>query len=142
MAEDSYPKKLIIQNSKNKINTIIEITNEQYEKTNREHVALKQCVEYSNIQDNNIITLQKEITSLQSFNISLIKQDSLSNERLKTQIILLDVKKKEYIELNDKFEKYKHQVKRDKIKAWIYSNLVVTPTVIITTALTVYFTKK
>ena len=139
-AQDSYPKKLIIQNSSSK-DTIIAQTNKQVEQANKEHVALKACVKYSDIQDSTIQKQNEVITSLQSLNFSLIKQDSLSRRVVFTQDQIISQKESEYKDLQEIFKKYQKQVKRDKIKTWLYSNLVVTPTVVVTTALIIKFTK-
>lgn len=140
LAQDSYPKKLIIQNSKSK-DTVICYTNEQVIKINQEHVILKQCVEYSNIQDSTILFLSKTIEELKSANSSYISLDSISRETIDTQNFMLQSSYKEKKQLEESFIKYKKDVKKDKIKSWLYSNLIITPIIVITTALTVKFTK-
>ena len=44
-------------------------------------------------------------------------------------------------QLEESFTKYKKQVGKEKVKSWLYSNLIITPIVVITTALTINFIK-
>jgi len=131
---------LIIQNSKSK-DTVICYTNEQVIKINQEHVILKQCVEYSNIQDSTILFLSKTIEELKSANSSYIALDSISRETIDTQNFMLQSSYKEKKQLEESFTKYKKQVGKEKVKSWLYSNLIITPIVVITTALTINFIK-
>ena len=89
LGEDNYPKKLIIQNSLNSKDTIIAQTNNQVEQANIQHVALKACIQYSNLQDSITSDNNKIIKGLQSLNYSILKQDSLSKKTIFLQKQLL-----------------------------------------------------
>ena len=80
---------MIIQNSLNSKDTIIAQTNNQVEQANIQHVALKACIQYSNLQDSIISDNNKIIKGLQSLNYSILKQDSLSKKTIFLQKQLL-----------------------------------------------------
>lgn len=120
---------MIIQNSKNN-DTVIAFTNEQVIKINQEHIVLKQCIDYSNIQDS-IITFQiKTIEELKKVNSSYIVLDSLSKESLKTKDFLLNISYQEKEELKETFTNYQKQVKKQKRNNWFYNTLITIPTVV------------
>lgn len=129
LAQDSYPKKLIIQNSKNN-DTVIAFTNEQVIKINQEHVILKHCLEYSNLQDSTIKFQIKTIEELKKVNSSYIVLDSLSKESLKTKDFLLNISYQEKEELKETFTNYQKQVKKQKRNNWFYNTLITIPTVV------------
>lgn len=137
-AQNIYPKKLIIQNFKNE-DTIIAFTNEQVIKINQEHVILKQCLEYSNLQDSTIKFQIKTIEELKKVNSSYIVLDSLSKESLKTKDFLLNVSYQEKEELKETFTKYQKQVKKQKRNNWFYSNFITIPLVISLSVVATYF---
>ena len=137
-AQNIYPKKLIIQNSKNK-DTIIAFTNEQVIKINQEHVILKQCLEYSNLQDSTLKFQVKTIEELKKINSSYIMLDSLSKESLKTKDFLLNISYQEKEELKETFTKYQKQVKKQKRNNWLYSNFITIPLVISLSVVATYF---
>ena len=137
-AQNIYPKKLIIQNSKNK-DTIIAFTNEQVIKINQEHVILKQCLEYSNLQDSTLKFQVKTIEELKKINSSYIMLDSLSKESLKTKDFLLNISYQEKEELKETFTKYQKQVKKQKRNNWFYSNFITVPLVISLSVVATYF---
>lgn len=138
LAQDFYPKKLIIQNFKNK-DTVIAFTNDQVIKINQEHVILKQCLEYSNLQDSTIKFQIKTIEELKKINSSYIMLDSLSKESLKTKDFLLNISYQEKEELKETFTKYQKQVKKQKRNNWFYSNFITIPLVISLSVATTYF---
>lgn len=129
LAQDFYPKKLIIQNSKSK-DTVIAYTNEQVIKINQEHVILKQCIDYSNLQDSTIKFQIKTIEELKKVNSSYIVLDSLSKESLKTKDFLLNISYQEKEELKETFTNYQKQVKKQKRNNWFYNTLITIPTVV------------
>ena len=129
LAQDFYPKKLIIQNSKSK-DTVIAYTNEQVIKINQEHVILKQCIDYSNLQDSTIKFQIKTIEELKKVNSSYIVLDSLSKESLKTKDFLLNISYQEKEELKETFTNYQKQVKKQKRNNWFYNALITIPTVV------------
>ena len=129
LAQDSYPKKLIIQNSKNN-DTVIAFTNEQVIKINQEHIVLKQCIDYSNIQDS-IITFQiKTIEELKKINSSYVILDSISNNIIKDKDFLLSISYKEKEDIKETFTNYQKQVKKQKRNNWFYNTLITIPTVV------------
>ena len=129
---------MIIQNSKNK-DTIIAFTNEQVIKINQEHVILKQCLEYSNLQDSTLKFQVKTIEELKKINSSYIMLDSLSKESLKTKDFLLNISYQEKEELKETFTKYQKQVKKQKRNNWFYSNFITIPLVISLSVVATYF---
>lgn len=137
-AQNIYPKKLIIQNSKNK-DTIIAFTNEQVIKINQEHVILKQCLEYSNLQDSTLKFQVKTIEELKKVNSSYIVLDSLSKESLKTKDFLLNISYQEKEELKETFTKYQKQVKKQKRNNWFYNTFITIPVVVSLSAVATYF---
>jgi len=120
---------LIIQNSKSK-DTVIAYTNEQVIKINQEHVILKQCIDYSNLQDSTIKFQIKTIEELKKVNSSYIVLDSLSKESLKTKDFLLNISYQEKEELKETFTNYQKQVKKQKRNNWFYNTLITIPTVV------------
>ena len=120
---------MIIQNSKNN-DTVIAFTNEQVIKINQEHIVLKQCIDYSNIQDS-IITFQiKTIEELKKINSSYVILDSISNNIIKDKDFLLSISYKEKEELKETFTNYQKQVKKQKRNNWFYNTLITIPTVV------------
>lgn len=117
---------MIIQNFKNE-DTIIAFTNEQVIKINQEHVILKQCLEYSNLQDSTIKFQIKTIEELKNINSSYIILDSISKESLKTKDFLLNVSYQEKEELKETFTKYQKQVKKQKRNNWFLNTFIVVP---------------
>lgn len=120
---------MIIQNSKSK-DTVIAYTNEQVIKINQEHVILKQCIDYSNLQDSTIKFQIKTIEELKKVNSSYIVLDSLSKESLKTKDFLLNISYQEKEELKETFTNYQKQVKKQKRNNWFYNALITIPTVV------------
>lgn len=120
---------MIIQNSKSK-DTVIAYTNEQVIKINQEHVILKQCIDYSNLQDSTIKFQIKTIEELKKVNSSYIVLDSLSKESLKTKDFLLNISYQEKEELKETFTNYQKQVKKQKRNNWFYNTLITIPTVV------------
>ena len=137
-AQNIYPKKLIIQNFKNE-DTIIAFTNEQVIKINQEHVILKHCLEYSNLQDSTIKFQIKTIEELKKVNSSYIVLDSLSKESLKTKDFLLNISYQEKEELKETFTKYQKQVKKQKRNNWFYNTFITIPVVVSLSAVATYF---
>ena len=129
---------MIIQNFKNE-DTIIAFTNEQVIKINQEHVILKQCLEYSNLQDSTLKFQVKTIEELKKINSSYIMLDSLSKESLKTKDFLLNISYQEKEELKETFTKYQKQVKKQKRNNWFYSNFITIPLVISLSVVATYF---
>ena len=129
LAQDFYPKKLIIQNSKSK-DTVIAYTNEQVIKINQEHVILKQCIDYSNLQDSTIKFQIKTIEELKKVNSSYIVLDSLSNNIIKDKDFLLSISYKEKEDIKETFTNYQKQVKKQKRNNWFYNTLITIPTVV------------
>ena len=141
LAQDSYPKKLIIQNSKNR-DTVIAYTNEQVIKINQEHVILKQCIDYSNLQDSTIKFNLKVIDSLTFINNSLISLDSISRKTIETKSCMLQSAYKEKQQLQETFTKYQKQVKKQNRKTWFYNAIISIPVVVTITAITTYLITK
>jgi len=141
LAQDSYPKKLIIQNSKSR-DTVIAYTNEQVIKINQEHVILKQCIEYSNIQDSTILSKNKNIDSLYSINKDFVSLDSISRETIETQSFMLQASYREKQQLQETFTKYQKQVKKQNRNTWFYSTFILIPVIAITTGLLTHFIPK
>jgi len=141
LAQDFYPKKLIIQNSKSR-DTVIAFTNEQVIKINQEHVILKQCIEYSNIQDSTIKFHLKTIEELKSINFNYISLDSISRETIETQSFMLQASYREKQQLQETFTKYQKQVKKQNRNTWFYSTFILIPIIAITTGLLTHFIPK
>ena len=138
LAQDSYPKKLIIPNSKNN-DTVIAYTNEQVIKINQEHIVLKQCIDYSNLQDSTIKFQLKTIEELKLINSSYISLDSISRESIETQSFMLQNSYKEKKQLQETFTKYQKQIKKQNKRNWgIGSGLF---TIAISVGLLFYFIK-
>ena len=129
LAQDFYPKKLIIQNSKSK-DTVIAYTNEQVIKINQEHVILKQCIDYSNLQDSTIKFQIKTIEELKKINSSYVILDSISNNIIKDKDFLLSISYKEKEDIKETFTNYQKQVKKQKRNNWFYNTLITIPTVV------------
>ena len=120
---------MIIQNFKNE-DTIIAFTNEQVIKINQEHIVLKQCIDYSNIQDS-IITFQiKTIEELKKIDSSYVILDSISNNIIKDKDFLLSISYKEKEDIKETFTNYQKQVKKQKRNNWFYNTLITIPTVV------------
>ena len=141
LAQGFYPKKLIIQNSKSK-DTVIAYTNEQVIKINQEHVVLKQCIDYSNLQDSTIKFNLKVIDSLTSITASYISLDSISRETIETQSFMLQSSYREKQQLQETFTKYQKQVKKQNRNTWFYSTFILVPVIAITTGLLTHFISK
>ncbi len=136
-----YPKKLIIQNSKSR-DTVIAFTNEQVIKINQEHVVLKQCIDYSNLQDSTIKFNLKVIDSLTFINNSLISLDSISRETIETQDFMLQTSYKEKKQLQETFTKYQKQVKKQNRNTWFYNAFITIPIVVTISAVATYLITK
>jgi len=132
---------LIIQNSKSR-DTVIAFTNEQVIKINQEHVILKQCIEYSNIQDSTIKFHLKTIEELKSINFNYISLDSISRETIETQSFMLQASYREKQQLQETFTKYQKQVKKQNRNTWFYSTFILIPIIAITTGLLTHFIPK
>ena len=138
LAQDMYPKKLIIQNSKSR-DTVIAYTNEQVIKINQGHVVLKQCIDYSNLQDSTIKFQLKTIEELQGITFNYISLDSISRETIETQNFMLQASYREKQQLQETFTKYQKQVKKQNKRNWgIGSGLF---TIAISVGLLFYFIK-
>lgn len=132
---------MIIQNSKSR-DTVIAFTNEQVIKINQEHVILKQCIEYSNIQDSTIKFHLKTIEELKSINFNYISLDSISRETIETQSFMLQASYREKQQLQETFTKYQKQVKKQNRNTWFYSTFILIPIIAITTGLLTHFISK
>lgn len=141
LAQDIYPKKLIIQNSKSR-DTVIAYTNEQVIKINQGHVVLKQCIDYSNLQDSAIKFNLKVIDSLTFINNSLISLDSISRETIETQDFMLQTSYKEKKQLQETFTKYQKQVKKQNRNTWFYNAFITIPIVVTISAVATYLITK
>lgn len=132
IAQNIYPKILILGNK----DTVIAFTNQQVLKFNKEHVMLKYCIEYSNIQDSVILNNKQIIKDLLNLNKSLLYLDSLSLAKIKTKDIILDIEKKEKEKVQQSFLDFQKQVKKEKRKTWFLNTFIVVPVfVAITTIL-------
>lgn len=120
---------MIIQNSKSK-DTVIAYTNEQVIKINQEHVILKQCIDYSNLQDSTIKFQIKTIEELKKINSSYVILDSISNNIIKDKDFLLSISYKEKEDIKETFTNYQKQVKKQKRNNWFYNTLITIPTVV------------
>jgi hypothetical protein len=132
---------LIIQNSKSR-DTVIAFTNEQVIKINQEHVVLKQCIDYSNLQDSTIKFNLKVIDSLTFINNSLISLDSISRETIETQDFMLQTSYKEKKQLQETFTKYQKQVKKQNRNTWFYNAFITIPIVVTISAVATYLITK
>ena len=132
---------MIIQNSKSR-DTVIAYTNEQVIKINQEHVVLKQCIDYSNLQDSTIKFNIKVIDSLTFINNSLISLDSISRETIETQDFMLQTSYKEKKQLQETFTKYQKQVKKQNRNTWFYNAFITIPIVITISAVATYLITK
>ncbi len=132
---------MIIQSSKNK-DTVIAYTNEQVIKINQEHVILKQCIDYSNLQDSTIKFHLKVIDSLTFINNSLISLDSISRETIETQDFMLQTSYKEKKQLQETFTKYQKQVKKQNRNTWFYNAFITIPIVVTISAVATYLITK
>ena len=132
---------MIIQNSKSR-DTIIAYTNEQVIKINQEHVVLKQCIDYSNLQDSTIKFNIKVIDSLTFINNSLISLDSISRETIETQDFMLQTSYKEKKQLQETFTKYQKQVKKQNRNTWFYNAFITIPIVVTISAVATYLITK
>lgn len=140
-AQGSYPKKLIIQNSK-RIDTVIAYTNEQVIKINQEHVILKQCIEYSDIQDSTIKFHVKTIEELTNITKNLQLLNSISKEQIETQSIMLSSAYAEKKQLQESFTKYQKQTKKQNRRTWFYNGFITIPIVISVVSVATYFILK
>lgn len=141
LAQDFYPKKLIIQNSKSK-DTVIAYTNEQVIKINQEHVILKQCIDYSNLQDSTIKFQIKTIERLKSINSSFISLDSISRKTIGIKNLMIESSYKENQQLQETFTKYQKQVKKQNRNTWFYSTFILIPVVVTITAVATFLITK
>lgn len=132
---------MIIQSSKNK-DTVIAYTNEQVIKINQEHVILKQCIDYSNLQDSTIKFHLKVIDSLTFINNSLISLDSISRETIETQDFMLQTSYKEKKQLQETFTKYQKQVKKQNRNTWFYNAFITIPIVVTISAVATHLITK
>ena len=132
---------MIIQNYKSR-DTVIAYTNEQVIKINQEHVVLKQCIDYSNLQDSTIKFNIKVIDSLTFINNSLISLDSISRETIETQDFMLQTSYKEKKQLQETFTKYQKQVKKQNRNTWFYNAFITIPIVITISAVATYLITK
>ena len=132
---------MIIQNSKSR-DTVIAYTNEQVIKINQEHVVLKQCIDYSNLQDSTIKFNLKVIDSLTSITASYISLDSISRETIETQSFMLQSSYREKQQLQETFTKYQKQVKKQNRNTWFYSTFILVSVIAITTGLLTHFISK
>lgn len=123
IAQNIYPKILILENR----DTVIAFTNQQILQFNKEHVMLKYCIEYSNIQDSTILDNNRIIKDLLNLNKSLMQLDSLSLAKIKTKDILLDIEKKEKERIQQSFLDFQKQIKKEKRKSWFLNSFIVVP---------------
>lgn len=123
IAQNIYPKILILENR----DTVIAFTNQQVLKFNKEHVMLKHCIEYSNIQDSTILNNNQIIKDLLNLNKSFMQLDSLSLAKIKTKDILLDIEKKEKERIQQSFLDFQKQIKKEKRKTWFLNSFIVVP---------------
>lgn len=132
---------MIIQNSKSR-DTVIAYTNEQVIKINQKHVVLKQCIDYSNLQDSTIKFQLKTIEELQSINFNYISLDSISRETIETQDFMLQTSYKEKKQLQETFTKYQKQVKKQNRNTWFYNAFITIPIVVTISAVATYLITK
>lgn len=132
---------MIIQNSKSR-DTVIAYTNEQVIKINQEHVVLKQCIDYSNLQDSTIKFNLKVIDSLTSITASYISLNSISRETIKTQSFMLQSSYREKQQLQETFTKYQKQVKKQNRNTWFYNAFITIPIVVTISAVVTYLITK
>jgi len=130
---------LTIQNSQGKIDTVIAFTNEQVIKRNQEHVILKECIEYSNLVDSQLVAKELQINKLESINIKLQRSDSLSQSSIKFKNKIIDLKESEKEQLSKIIVDNQKKYRKEKIKTWLYSTFITTPLVISVTAVATYF---
>ena len=130
---------MTIQNLKGNIDTVIAFTNEQAIKRNQEHILLKECIEYSSIQDSQLIAKDFEMCKLESINAKYITSDSLLKKSIEIQRKLLDLKDEEKQEVIKMFVDYKKKAKKENIKKLLYTTFITTPLVITFTAVATYF---
>jgi len=133
---------LTIPNSQGKIDTVIAFTNEQVIKRNQEHVILKECIEYSNLVDSQLVAKELQINKLESINIKLQRSDSLSQSSIKFKNKIIDLKESENEQLSKMIVDNQKKYKKEKIKTWLYSTFITTPFVISITAVATYFITK
>ena len=141
LAQDIYPKKLIIQNSKSR-DTVIAYTNEQVIKINQGHVVLKQCIDYSNLQDSTIKFQLKTIEELKLINSSYISLDSISRKTIEIKNLMIESSHKEKKQLQETFTKYQKQVKKQNRNTWFYNTFISIPVVVTITAIATYLITK
>lgn len=130
---------MTIQNSQGKIDTVIAFTNEQVIKRNQEHVILKECIEYSNLVDSQLVAKELQINKLESINIKLQRSDSLSQSSIKFKNKIIDLKESEKEQLSKIIVDNQKKYRKEKIKTWLYSTFITTPLVISVTAVATYF---
>lgn len=133
---------MTIPNSQGKIDTVIAFTNEQVIKRNQEHVILKECIEYSNLVDSQLVAKELQINKLESINIKLQRSDSLSQSSIKFKNKIIDLKESENEQLSKMIIDNQKKYKKEKIKTWLYSTFITTPFVISITAVATYFITK
>lgn len=133
---------MTIPNSQGKIDTVIAFTNEQVIKRNQEHVILKECIEYSNLVDSQLVAKELQINKLESINIKLQRSDSLSQSSIKFKNKIIDLKESENEQLSKMIVDNQKKYKKEKIKTWLYSTFITTPFVISITAVATYFITK
>lgn len=105
-------------------------------------MILKQCIDYSNLQDSTIKFNLKVIDSLTSITASYISLDSISRETIETQSFMLQSSYREKQQLQETFTKYQKQVKKQNRNTWFYSTFILVPVIAITTGLLTHFISK
>lgn len=130
---------MTIPNSQGSIDTVIAFTNEQAIKRNQEHVILKQCIEYSNIVDSQLVAKDLQINKLESITAKLQTNDSVSQSTIKLKNSMIDLKESEKQQAIQMLLDNQKKYKREKIKTWLYSTFITTPLVISITAVATYF---
>lgn len=133
---------MTIPNSQGSIDTVIAFTNEQAIKRNQEHVILKQCIEYSNIVDSQLVAKDLQINKLESITTKLQQTDSISQSTIKLKNQMIDLKESEKQQVIQMLLDYKKKVKRDNIKKWLYTTFIATPIIVTVTGVATYFITK
>lgn len=141
LADNNYPKILTIPNS-GKNDTVIAFTNEQVIKFNQNYVILKECIEYSNIQDSIILSKDCEILKLEQIKNTALKADSLSRKSLYYQYKLTELKDGEITQLNSMIKDQQKQFRKNKAKTWFLNSFVITPIVFTIGVISTYFSLK
>lgn len=133
---------MTIPNSQGSIDTVIAFTNEQAIKRNQEHVILKQCIEYSNIVDSQLVAKDLQINKLESITTKLQANDSVSQSTIKLKNSMIDLKESEKQQAIQMLLDYQKKVKRDNIKKWLYTTFIATPIIVTVTGVATYFITK